>query len=165
MMRPVVAFHRCRMPLLRKGLPLSTGLLLGVAAAVGCRAVETHADYPADLYHPDYVKRSKAVAEFAGQRDRKQLPKAFQLLLDDDANIRLVAYLTIRDLSPGAEDFGYRPYLSQDVRFGIVTRWQVWWVKNGETPGKGAAEPATAAEAAKGAAAAEAAGTAEAARG
>ena len=55
--------------------------------------------------------------------------------------------------------------LSQDVRFGIVTRWQVWWVKNGETPGKGAAEPATAAEAAKGAAAAEAAGTAEAARG
>lgn len=134
MMRRAVPRHRRRLPLLRKGLRLSTGLLLGAVAVAGCRAVETHVDYPKDLYHPDYVKRSKAVAEFAEQRDRKQLPEAFQLLLDDNANIRLVAYLAIRDLSPGEEDFGYRPYLPPDVRFGIVTRWQVWWVKNDATP-------------------------------
>ncbi len=113
--------------------------------------METHVQYPQDLYHPDYVKRSKAVAEFAGQRDKAQLPAAFQLLLDDDANIRLVAYATIRDLSPGAEDFGYRPYLPQDVRYGIVVRWQTWWVKNG-----GTAEAAKTAEGEKPAGAMEA---------
>jgi hypothetical protein len=93
--------------------------------------VETSYAYPADLYHPDYVKRSKAVAEFAERRDRSQLPEAFRLLLDEDAHIRLVAHKAIRELSPGSEDFGYRPYLPRDVRFGIVTRWQAWWVKAG----------------------------------
>jgi len=150
MMRCAVAFHRCRPPLPRKGL-----LWLLLVAAAGCRAVETEIDYPKDLYHPDYVKRSKAVAEFAGQRDRSRLPEAFQLLLDDDANIRLVAYATIRDLSPGAEDFGYRPYLPQEVRYGIVVRWQAWWVKNGGTGAAttseaGAAAPLATAEAARG---------------
>lgn len=130
-------------------------MALLLAAAAGCRAVETQVDYPKDLYHPDYVKRSKAVAEFAEQRDRSQLPEAFQLLLDDDANIRLVAYAAIRDLSPGAEDFGYRPYLPQDVRYGIVVRWQAWWVKNGGTgagtaPEAGAAAPLATTEAAHG---------------
>lgn len=150
MMRCAVAFHRCRSRILREGL---LGLLL--VAAAGCRAVETEFEYPKDLYHPDYVKRSRAVAEFAEQRDRSQLPEAFQLLLDDDANIRLVAYAAIRDLSPGAEDFGYRPYLPQDVRYGIVVRWQAWWVKNGGTeaataPEAGAAAPLATAEAAHG---------------
>jgi hypothetical protein len=103
--------------------------------AAGCRGVETHAEYPEDLYHPDYVKRSKAVATFAERKDKEQLPEAFRLLLDDDAQIRLVAYGTIRELSPGGEDFGYRPYLPRDVRFGIVTRWQAWWSRNGGTAG------------------------------
>lgn len=148
-----MALYRSRSPL---GL---FGLLL---AAGGCRAVETHADYPRDLYHPDYVKRSKAVAEFAEQQDRSQLPEAFQLLLDDDANIRLVAHGAIREMSPGAEDFGYRPYLPSDVRYGIVIRWQAWWVKNGGTEAKPAGEgvegAAGAAEAAEAAAAEEAHG-------
>jgi hypothetical protein len=82
------------------------------------------------------VKRSKAVAEFARRRDESQLPEAFRLLLDEDAGIRLVAYMTIRDLSPGNEDYGYRPYLPRDVRFGCATRWQAWW-KNGR-PADGA---------------------------
>jgi hypothetical protein len=103
---------------------------LAVLFVSGCVSVETHADYPKDLHHPDYVRRSKAVAEFAEKGDRSQLPDAFRLLLDDEGSIRLVAYLTIRDLSPGAEDFGYRPYLPPDVRFGIVTRWQAWWVRS-----------------------------------
>lgn len=123
-------------------------------AAAGCRAVETHAEYPADLYHPDYVKRSKAVAEFARQQDRSQLPEAFQLLLDDDANIRLVAYSAIREMSPGGEDFGYRPYLPGDVQYGIVVRWQAWWVKStsapaGEPEAEGAPGAATDQEAAE----------------
>jgi hypothetical protein len=109
-------------------------LVLALFAAAGCRGVETHAEYPEDLYHPDYVKRSKAVATFAERKDRSQLPDAFRLLLDEDAQIRLVAYGTIRQLSPGGEDFGYRPYLPPDVRFGIVTRWQAWWEKGGDVP-------------------------------
>lgn len=118
-----------------RALPIPTrgqllpGLLLLFALA-GCRAVETDVDYPSDLYHPNYVKRAKAVATFAQRKDRKQLPDAFRLLLDDDANIRLVAYETIRTLSPGDEDFGYRPYLPRDVRFGIVMRWQTWWERS-----------------------------------
>lgn len=145
-----MAPSRQKPPFPRKGL---LGLLL---AAAGCVAVETHAEYPQDLYHPDYVRRSKAVAEFAELRDKSQLPQAFDLLLDDDAHIRLVAYGAIREMSPGAEDFGYRPYLPRYVRYGIVTRWQAWWVKNGgETPepaGEGgeAASPAAPLEAANG---------------
>lgn len=123
----------------RSRLPLLLGLLL-FAITAGCRAVETHAEYPADLYHPDYVKRSKAVATFAERKDKSQLPDAFRLLLDDDGNVRLIAYGAIRELSPGGEDFGYRPYLSREVRFGIVVRWQTWWVKGGGT-GKATAAP------------------------
>jgi hypothetical protein len=130
MMRRAVA--RCpRFPLPRG--PWAFVCIL-IAIAGGCFTTETKARYPEDLYHPDYVKRTKAVAEFAEQRDKSQMPDAFQLLLDDDANIRLVAYHAIREMSPGGEDFGYRPYLPQDVRFGIVQRWQTWWVRNGEGP-------------------------------
>jgi len=152
MMRRAVAFLS-RSNLLR-------GLLPVWIATAGCRGVETHAEYPADLYHPDYVKRSKAVATFAEKKDRGQLPEAFELLLDDDAQIRLVAYGAIRELSPGGEDFGYRPYLPSDVRFGIVTRWQAWWSKNG-----GTAVAASAGEGAPDAAGAEGAGGPEASRG
>jgi hypothetical protein len=107
----------------------------------GCISRETHARYPEDLHHPDYVKRTKAVAEFAQRLDRSQMPDAFRLLLDDDANIRLVAYEAIRQMSPGGEDFGYRPYLPQDVRFGVVSRWQTWWERNGGEPAIQAEEP------------------------
>jgi len=140
MMRRAVPFRR-RIPLPWRGLRF----LPLVAVVAGCLKTETHVEYPGDLYHPDYVKRSKAVAEFARRQDKTQLPEAFRLLLDDDANIRLVAYETIRDLSPGAEDKGYRPYLPRDVRFGIVVRWQTWWVKTegkGEAAGDGQPEPA-----------------------
>jgi len=129
-----VAFSRQKPPLPRKGL---LGLLV---VAAGCVARETHAEYPRDLYHPDYVRRSKAVAEFAERGDKSQLPQAFELLLDDDAHIRLVAYEAIREMSPGAEDFGYRAYLPQDVRFGIVVRWQAWWVKGGGATPEAAGE-------------------------
>ena len=131
MMRRAVASRRFSVPFRVAGLFF--------AAAGGCFSTETHARYPQDLYHPDYVKRSRAVAAFAEQKDRSQLPDAFQLLLDDDANIRLVAYDAIRQMSPGGEDFGYRPYLSPDVRFGIVTRWQTWWVRSGAEPAVAAA--------------------------
>jgi len=147
MMRRAVAFPS-RIPLPWRGLRL----LAVVAVAAGCLRTETHVTYPDDLYHPDYVKRSKAVAEFAKRGDKTQLPEAFRLLLDDDANIRLVAYETIRDLSPGAEDKGYRPYLPHDVRFGIVVRWQAWWVKTeGSGEGGGAPEEAAPSEVGKGA--------------
>jgi hypothetical protein len=125
MMPRAVAFPR-RLP-----HPARIVGLLVAALPGGCFSTETQARYPEDLYHPDYVKRTKAVAQFAEQRDRSQLPEAFELLLDGDGSIRLVAYSTIRQMSPGAEDFGYRPYLPQDVRYGIVVRWQAWWVKNG----------------------------------
>jgi hypothetical protein len=108
--------------------PFSAARLLAVALLpLACRAVETSYRYPDDLRHPDYVKRSLAVAEFAERRDKGQLPDAFHLLLDDDAHIRLVAYEAIRGLSPGGEDFGYRPYLPADLRAGIMLRWQAWW--------------------------------------
>lgn len=116
---------------MRRALAYRTRLILAALALSGCRAVETEAEYPEDLYHPDYVKRSKAVAMFAGRKDREQLPDAFRLLLDEDAQIRLVAYGAIKDLSPGGEDFGYRPYLPRELRYGIVARWQAWWEKNG----------------------------------
>ena len=137
-MMPRAVARRPRFPRLR-GLP---ALVLLAAITGGCVTAETKARYPEDLYHPDYVKRSKAVAEFAEQRDRSQMPEAFRLLLDDDANIRLVAYDTIRQMSPGGEDFGYRPYLERDVRFGIVQRWQTWWVRSGEGPAVQADPPA-----------------------
>jgi len=77
-----------------------------------------------------------ATMEFARLEDGSQLPRAFDLLLDRESSIRAAAHDTIRDLS-GGEDFGYLPYLSEDVRIGIVARWQAWWVKSraGEASG------------------------------
>lgn len=103
-------------------------LLAAFVCTSGCRAVTTSYDYPEDLGHPNYVKRSKAVREFAQRADEAQLPGAFRLLLDDEGHIRSIAYRAIRDLSPGGEDFGYRPHLPRHVRGPIVERWRAWWV-------------------------------------
>ena len=103
-------------------------LLAALVCTAGCRAVTTSHNYPDDLSHPNYVKRSKAVREFAHRADASRLPGAFRLLLDDEGHIRSIAYRTIRDLSPGGEDFGYRPHLPPDVRGPIVARWRAWWV-------------------------------------
>ena len=98
-------------------------------ALAACLPKTTSFDYPDDLTHPNYVKRSMAVQRFGELQDRSQLPDAYQLLLDDDAHIRAMAYETIRGLSTDGEDFGYRPYLSEAVRVGIVLRWEAWWRK------------------------------------
>lgn len=102
-------------------------LLAGLPLIVACRAVTTSVDYPADLSHPNYVKRTKATQRFAQLRDESQLPRAFDLLMDPESHIRALAYATIRDLTPGGEDFGYRPYLPEEVRAGIVVRWEAAW--------------------------------------
>ncbi|MHC4549050.1 MAG: hypothetical protein ACYTEZ_09740 [Planctomycetota bacterium] len=111
--------------------------LSALAVLAACRAVSTSFEYPGDLRHPSYVKRSMAVRRFAELEDRTQLPDAFRLLLDEEAHIRAVAYETIRALSPDGEDFGYRPWLPEDVRIGIVMRWEAWWRKSqaGEAAG------------------------------
>ena len=105
-------------------------LSLVALALAGCRSTTTSFDYPDDLTHPNYVKRSQAVQRFGELKDRSQLPDAFRLLLDQEAHIRGMAYETIRALSPDGEDFGYRPYLAPDVRIGIVARWEAWWSKS-----------------------------------
>lgn len=105
-------------------------LLVVAIALAACRSATTSFDYPDDLTHPNYVKRSMAVQRFGELKDRSQLPDAFQLLLDDEAHIRAMAYEAIRALSPDGEDFGYRPYLSPAVRIGIVARWEAWWRKS-----------------------------------
>ena len=111
-------------------------VLLGIA---GCLTVETKYSYPEDLSHPDYVKRSKAVNQFASTKDRSRLPDAFTLLMDPEAHIRAVAHETIRDLTPEKRDFGYAAYLSEEVRASIVARWRKWWVEQQGSAGGGAA--------------------------
>lgn len=102
------------------------GLLILVLA--GCRGVATSSNYPEDLWHPNYVKRSQAVARFATTQDESQLPDAFALLMDNEAHIRAMAHDAIKAMSPGGKDFGYRSYLSDVVRIGIVERWKAWWM-------------------------------------
>ena len=111
---------------------LGAGCLLLLAAG-GCRAVTTSYIYPDDLTHPDYVKRSKAVRQFAAERDVSQLPAAFDLLNDEDGQIRAMAYLTIREMSRDAIDWGYLPYLDAKTRRETVRRWRGWWV-GGQKP-------------------------------
>jgi len=101
-----------------------------VLLCAACRSVSTDFRYPEDLYHPNYVKRSKAVRRFAVLKDVSALPRAFSLLLDGEAHIRAVAHETIRGMMVDGEDFGYRPYLSEEVRIGIVARWEAWWVQS-----------------------------------
>ena len=103
-------------------------MLPALLLLTACRGVTTDYRYPDDLTHPNYVKRTKAVRAFADQADRTQLPDAFRLLLDEEAHIRSLAHDAIKGLSQGGEDFGYRAYLPESVRIGIVERWEAWWV-------------------------------------
>ena len=93
----------------------------------GCRGVTTSYTYPDDLTHPNYVKRTKAVQQFVRERDASQLPEAFDLLLDEEDHIRSLAYSALKAMSLGGKDFGYRSYLPESVRIGIVQRWVAWW--------------------------------------
>jgi hypothetical protein len=102
---------------------------------LGACGVTTSFRYPEDLNHPNYVKRSKAVREFAALKDESRLPGAFDLLMDQEAHIRALAHEAIRAMMPDGEDFGYRPYLSESTRAGIVARWEAWWLTG---PSRGA---------------------------
>jgi len=126
-----LAYHSCH------SMPSRLACLLVVLGAAGCFTVETKYEYPDDLTHPDYVKRSKAVKQFAAEKDERQLPRAFRLLMDSEAHIRAIAHETIRSLTPENRDFGYAAYLPMDVRAGIVARWEAWWLaqKNGAEAG------------------------------
>jgi len=113
-------------------------LLLVLGALPACRAVTTSYRYPDDLTHPNYVKRTKAVQQFAAMRDVSQLPDAFDLLLDEEDQIRALAYETLKAMSPDGRDFGYRAYLPESARIGIVARWRAWWVaRQGAGGGRG----------------------------
>ena len=101
--------------------------MLALVVLGGCRGVTTQYTYPDDLIHPNYVKRTKAVQQFVRERDASQLPEAFDLLLDEEDHIRSLAYSALKKMSPGGRDFGYRTYLPESVRIGIVQRWVAWW--------------------------------------
>lgn len=92
-----------------------------------CKATSTSFDYPDDLTHPNYVKRSLAAQRFAELRDEEQLPRAFGLLLDEEAHIRLLADRTLRAMMPDAPEFGYRPYLAEADRIRTAGDWEAWW--------------------------------------
>ena len=98
-----------------------------VCLLTACGSTTTSYEYPGDLTSPNYVERTKAARRFASTRDRSQIPVAFGLLLDDEAEIRILAYQGLVALMPDGEDFGYRAYLSADVRAGIAERWEAWW--------------------------------------
>ncbi len=100
-------------------------LLLSVLAS--CRGVVTGYRYPDDLTHPNYVKRSQAVREFAATQDRSQLPRVFGLLNDPEAHIRAIAHRGLRALMPGEQDFGFEPSLPEQDRVRIAATWRSWW--------------------------------------
>ena len=93
----------------------------------GCVKKSTPYVYPDDLTHANYVRRTKAVRHFARNPDPADLDRIFDRLLDPEAQIRAIAYESITALMPAGEDFGYRPYLSEGTRVGIVRRWRRWW--------------------------------------
>ncbi len=98
------------------------------AILVGCAGTTTAYSYPDDLMHPNYVKRSRAVREFAERGDEARLPGAFRLLMDDQAHIRAIAADVLRELTPGGRDFGYRAHLPLRDRAGITARWRAFWL-------------------------------------
>jgi len=112
------------------------------------RPVTTSYVYPRDLDHPDYVKRSKAVRDFLLLRDTEQMPGAFALLNDREAHIRVMAYDAIRNMSRDQRDFGYRPYLEEQTRRGIVERWRAWYEAGQPASGEGPAAAASGANSA-----------------
>ncbi|MHC4340646.1 MAG: hypothetical protein ACYSX0_10610 [Planctomycetota bacterium] len=103
------------------------GRVLLLLLVLGACSVTTSYRYPEDLNNPSYVKRSKAVRDFVALKDESRLPAAFDLLMDEEAHIRALAHEAIRVMTDG-EDFGYRPYLSESARAGIVARWEAWWL-------------------------------------
>jgi len=103
------------------------GRVLPILLVLGACSVTTSYRYPEDLNNPNYVKRSKAVREFAALQDESRLPGAFDLLMDEEAHIRAIAHEAIRAMMEDCRDFGYRPYLSESARAGIVARWVAWW--------------------------------------
>jgi len=105
--------------------------LFAVAVLFACSGTTTSYVYPADLTHPNYVKRSKAVQEFATRADEEQLPGAFRLLMD--------AAEAPRSMTPGGRDFGYKAYLPARDRAGIAERWRAYWVSQAPD-GAGGAE-------------------------
>jgi len=113
--------------------------LFAVAVLFACSGTTTSYVYPADLTHPNYVKRSKAVQEFATRADEEQLPGAFRLLMDDHAHIRAIAAEALRSMTPGGRDFGYKAYLPARDRAGIAERWRAYWVSQAPD-GAGGAE-------------------------
>jgi len=106
-----------------------------VCLLTACGSTTTSYAYPDDLTSPNYVERTQATLRFASELDRAQIPVAFGLLLDDEAEIRILAYRALVKMMPSGEDFGYRPYLSAEVRAGIAERWEAWWRKQGRSEG------------------------------
>lgn len=109
-----------------------------IAGVLSCACASTTEEtYPADLTHPNYVKRSRAVRRFAVEKDVRPLEegRAWDLLRDEEGGIRSVAHKAIRDLTPGRRDFGYAPDLPPDVRDGVAARWEAWWRKSQEASG------------------------------
>lgn len=118
-------------------------LWAGAAVLAACSVKRTTPYvYPDDLTHANPVRRTKAVRKFATLRDVGAMPRAFDLLLDDEAQVRSLAYEAIKEMS-GGRDFGYRSYLSVAARVGIVARWEAWWVAGKGQPEEGG-EPAPA---------------------
>lgn len=118
-------------------------ILLFASALAACRGVVTGYSYPDDLSHPNYVKRSQAVREFAATSDRAQLPRAFALLNDPEGHIRAIAHRALRALMPAEEDFGFDPSLPEQERVRIAATWKAWWEAGG-AGGAGEAGAATA---------------------
>ena len=106
-------------------------ILPALALAAACRSGATPYRYPADPHHPSHVKRSRAPSDCANEGSDEDMAPAFRLLRDEDGGIRTVAWQALRARMPGEEDFGYRPYLPEDVRAGIAQRWEAWWRKGG----------------------------------
>ena len=121
-MRPIMA---------RRLLPAC--LLVVYASCVGAT---TGVDYPQDLGSPNPVRRTRAAREFAIRRDKERALQAFCLLRDSEGQVRLLIYGALKEMSPGGEDFGYRPYLEADVRTGTAARWEAWWRQQDAASGK-----------------------------
>ena len=96
----------------------------------GCVKRTTPHVYPQDLTHPNPVRRTAAAQQFAARRDASQLPAAFDLLLDEEGQIRSIAFSAIREIMPEGEEvafYGYQSYLPDTVRVGMVERLEALW--------------------------------------
>ena len=76
------------------------------------------------------LKRTIQKTGFAASKDASQLPAAFDLLLDEEGQIRSIAFSAIREIMPEGEQvayYGYQPYLPDTVRVGMVERLEALW--------------------------------------